>query len=65
MTTLQSFAVRFDSYLAQARQAQADSLHHDHRRQLFLSFLNDAFGIKAEGVEVDLLTDWIVISLSR
>ncbi|MHB8625842.1 MAG: hypothetical protein ACYDBJ_20920 [Aggregatilineales bacterium] len=65
MSTSPSFAVRFESYLAQARQAQTDSLHHNQRRQLFLSFLNDAFGIKAEGVEVDLLTDWIVISLSR
>lgn len=45
------FIARFDRYLLDARQAQAQDAHHDQRRELFLTFLHDAFGIDMSDVE--------------
>lgn len=39
------FEGRFRSYLDEARDARVRDVHHDQRRELFLSFLHDAFGI--------------------
>lgn len=50
---LSRFAARFSTYCAQAREAQAQARHHDYRRQLFLGFLHDAFGIEAADVDVE------------
>jgi len=52
MSTAQ-FDAAFARYVEQARQARDSDQHHDHRRQLFLGFLDDAFEIKAADVEVE------------
>ncbi|HUY78726.1 MAG TPA: N-6 DNA methylase [Ktedonobacterales bacterium] len=45
------FVARFDRYLQDAHQAQTQDVHHDQRRELFLAFLHDAFGIDMGDVE--------------
>lgn len=47
------FEAHFAQYLTQARQAHNEDLHHDHRRQLFLAFLHEAFGIEPSNIEVE------------
>ena len=48
---------RFDSafplYLTQAQEARDQNLHHDHRRQLFLAFLNAAFAVQQADIEIE------------
>ena len=39
------FAYQYERYLAEARLARENDLHHDQRRELFLTFLDKAFGI--------------------
>ena len=51
--SIDQFKTHLARYLAQARQARAQDQHHDQRRQLFLDFLKDAFGIGAADVEVE------------
>ncbi|HEU5374168.1 MAG TPA: hypothetical protein VFV38_01895, partial [Ktedonobacteraceae bacterium] len=51
--SISPFAELFMSYLEQARSARDTNQHHDQRRQLFLSFLDAAFGIKADDIEVE------------
>lgn len=47
------FDDHFPTYLTQAREAQARNQSHDFRRQLFLDFLRQAFGIEAADVDVE------------
>ena len=47
------FDAHFATYLEQAKQARDQNQHHDHRRQLFLAFLKDAFGIQQDDVEIE------------
>lgn len=53
MPVLPAFAQTFTNYLTQARAARDESRHHDYRRQLFLSFLNNAFHIRSDEVDVE------------
>ncbi|HEC23127.1 MAG TPA: hypothetical protein ENI95_09435, partial [Chloroflexi bacterium] len=39
------FAHHFETYCAQAQEARAANQHHDQRRELFLSFVTQAFKI--------------------
>ncbi len=48
-----SFETAFARYLEQAIAARDSNRHHDYRRQVFLGFLDDAFGIKVGDVEVE------------
>lgn len=52
MTTTQ-FESYFRLYLTQAQEARDQNLHHDHRRQLFLAFLRNAFDIDQADIEVE------------
>lgn len=52
MSTAQ-FDAHFADYVEQARLARDQNQHHDHRRQLFLAFLNDAFAIQQTDVEIE------------
>ena len=45
------FAYQYERYLAEARLARENDLHHDQRRELFLTFLDKAFGIDLSQVE--------------
>lgn len=47
------FEANFARYLEQAKQARDQNQHHDHRRQLFLAFLKDAFAIPQADVEIE------------
>ncbi|HEU0002777.1 MAG TPA: N-6 DNA methylase, partial [Ktedonobacteraceae bacterium] len=47
------FDTAFAQYLSQAKEARDHDLHHDHRRQLFLAFLKDAFDIQQADVEIE------------
>jgi hypothetical protein len=47
------FETAFSDYLTKAKQARQQNQHHDFRRQLFLSFLNEAFGIDLSDIEVE------------
>jgi len=47
------FEIYFKHYLSQAQMARNQNQHHDHRRQLFLAFLKDAFSIEQSDVEVE------------
>ncbi|MEP7285850.1 MAG: N-6 DNA methylase [Chloroflexota bacterium] len=53
MSTLAAFAPLFQKYLTDARTAQAEARHHDYRRSIFLSFLYEAFNIKADEVDIE------------
>lgn len=48
-----TFETVFAEYLTQAKQARTQNQHHDFRRQLFLSFLQKAFGIELADIEVE------------
>jgi len=48
-----NFETHFVSYLSKAQQARDQNQHHDYRRQLFLAFLQEAFGIASSDVEVE------------
>lgn len=43
----------FAGYLTQAKQAREQNQHHDFRRQLFLTFLHDAFGIESSDMDIE------------
>jgi hypothetical protein len=45
------FVDRFERYLSDARDARNRDLHHDQRREVFLTFLHDAFGIDLTDVQ--------------
>src|SRR6266571_552180 len=47
------FETSFARYLTQAKHARDQNQHHDFRRQLFLAFLHDAFGIESSDIEVE------------
>lgn len=47
------FETVFADYLVQAKQAHDQNQHHDFRRQIFLSFLQKAFGIDPSDIEVE------------
>ncbi len=53
MAAPSAFVEQFQKYLSSARTAQAADTHHDFRRQIFLAFLSDAFGIESEAVDVE------------
>ncbi len=50
---ISQFEIYFKRYLSQAQMARNQNQHHDHRRQLFLAFLKDAFSIDQSDVEVE------------
>jgi methylase of polypeptide subunit release factors len=43
----------FAGYLTQAKQARDQNQHHDFRRQIFLAFLHDVFGIESSDMDVE------------
>ena len=53
MPTPPAFAQAFPIYLVNARTARAENRHHDYRRGLFLDLLRQAFGIRADEVDVE------------
>lgn len=53
MPTPPVFAQAFPAYLTSARTARAENRHHDYRRGLFLALLRQAFGIRADEVDVE------------
>jgi hypothetical protein len=53
MPTPPAFAQAFPVYLTNARTARAENRHHDYRRGLFLDLLRQAFGIRADEVDVE------------
>lgn len=46
-----AFDRRFEQYLAEARANHDRHAHHDQRREAFLSFVHDAFGIDLADIE--------------
>lgn len=48
-----AFDTAFSRYLIQAKEAHNQNLHHDHRRQLFVAFLADAFAIQPTDIETE------------
>jgi hypothetical protein len=48
-----AFEAALARYVERAREARDHNQHHDHRRQLFLGFLRDAFGIGSGDVTVE------------
>ena len=46
-----AFDQRFEQYLSQARANRDRHAHHDQRREAFLSFVHDAFGIDLADIE--------------
>ncbi len=40
-------------YVTQAQEARKQNLHHDHRRELFLSFLREAFHIEPNDIIIE------------
>jgi hypothetical protein len=53
MPTPPAFAQAFPIYLVDARTARTENRHHDYRRGLFLDLLRQAFGIRADEVDVE------------
>lgn len=48
-----SFPQQFEAYLTHARAAREKGSHHDQRRQIFLDFLDEAFGVKSSEIEIE------------
>jgi hypothetical protein len=47
------FAPKLEGYLHDARAAQAQHQHHDYRRTIFLTFIQQAFGIAANEIDIE------------
>lgn len=47
------FESHFKEYLKNIEEAKEKKAHHDQLRSIFLSFLNKAFGVKHEEVELE------------
>ncbi|MDE3230082.1 MAG: hypothetical protein KGO05_09375, partial [Chloroflexota bacterium] len=54
MTTTAGFDQAFETYLRRAREARVEKQHHDKRREIFLQFLKEAFGVSSDDVQVEL-----------
>ncbi|HEX8729547.1 MAG TPA: N-6 DNA methylase, partial [Ktedonobacterales bacterium] len=54
VTTTAGFDQAFETYLRRAREARVEKQHHDKRREIFLQFLKEAFGVSSDDVQVEL-----------
>lgn len=73
-----SFDRAFQIYLDQILRAREERRHHDHRRQLFTTFIHDAFAVEADELQleehitvlrvrgfIDLLYQYLVFEFKR